>query len=124
MVVLSAGRGGIHAIADENALHRVLVVLLENAINYTASGGCITVMLYLAGAEVAIQIHDTGIGIPPEDQEMLYEPFRRGMNTANISGTGLGLVVVKKCVELHHGEITVQSQVGVGTTFTVTLPQV
>lgn len=69
-----------------------------------------------------LRIRDYGIGILPEDQKQLFEPFHRGKNVRNIPGTGLGLVVVKKYVDLHGGSITATSEVGVGTTFTVLLP--
>ena len=67
-------------------------------------------------------IQDSGIGIPEEDRPRLFESFHRASNVGTISGTGLGLAIVKKCVDLHRGQITVDSVVGMGTTFTVTLP--
>jgi signal transduction histidine kinase len=112
-----------HAKIDERLVYSILSNLLSNALKYSPPGRAVQLTLICEPEVVKFQVSDQGIGILPQDQEMLYEPFRRGMNTTNISGTGLGLVVVKKCVELHHGEISVQSQVGVGTTFTVTLPQ-
>ena len=71
---------------------------------------------------VLLQVKDQGIGIPPEDKQQLFEPFQRGKNVRNVPGTGLGLVVVKKCVDLHQGKIFVESTVGKGTTCSVTLP--
>lgn len=68
------------------------------------------------------QIKDEGIGIPAADQQLLFEPFHRGRNVGDIPGTGLGLAVVKKLLDVHGGQITVASVVGVGTTFTITLP--
>jgi signal transduction histidine kinase len=67
-------------------------------------------------------IQDSGIGIPEEDQSRLFESFHRASNVGTISGTGLGLAIVKNCVDLHKGQISVNSVIGVGTTFTVTLP--
>ena len=67
-------------------------------------------------------MQDQGIGILLEDQKQLFEPFHRGKNVKTISGTGLGLVVVKKCVDLHQGKISIQSAVGLGTTCIVTIP--
>ena len=67
-------------------------------------------------------IQDGGIGISVEDQQQLFESFHRGKNVSNIPGTGLGLAIVKKSVDLHRGTITIESQLEVGTTFTVTLP--
>ncbi len=71
---------------------------------------------------VFFQVIDHGIGISKTEQEKIYEPFYRGQNVDNIVGTGLGLAVVKKCVERHKGEIYLESKVGVGTTFTVKIP--
>jgi signal transduction histidine kinase len=72
--------------------------------------------------KVVFRIQDEGIGIPKEDQQRLFESFQRASNVGTIPGTGLGLAIVKKCVGLHQGQITVESEVGVGTTFSVTLP--
>jgi signal transduction histidine kinase len=69
-----------------------------------------------------ICIQDRGMGIPVKDIERLFDSFGRASNVGNIPGTGLGLAIVKRCVDLHKGEIVVESEVGVGTTFTVTLP--
>jgi signal transduction histidine kinase len=71
---------------------------------------------------IIFQVIDEGIGIPPAEQEKIYEPLYRCKNVENIVGTGLGLPVVKKCVERHQGEISMKSEVGVGTTFTVMIP--
>lgn len=77
----------------------------------------------IAGEETVIfRIQDEGIGIPLEDQKQLFEPFTRASNVDNIPGTGLGLAIVRSCVEAHGGQISVESDVGAGTTFTVTLP--
>lgn len=112
-----------HAKIDERLVYSILSNLLSNALKYSPPESTVYLTLICDPDFVRFQVTDQGIGILPEDQEKLYEPFRRGMNVTNISGTGLGLVVVKKCVELHRGEVTVQSQPGKGTTFTVTLPQ-
>jgi signal transduction histidine kinase len=71
---------------------------------------------------IIFEIKDQGIGIPVETQQNLYEPFHRASNVGMISGTGLGLAVVKKCLDLHQGEIFVESDVGVGTTVVVHIP--
>jgi signal transduction histidine kinase len=72
--------------------------------------------------QAILRIQDEGIGIPVKDQQHLFKSFHRGSNVGTISGTGLGLAIVKSSVDLHGGQIAVESEVGVGTTFTVTLP--
>jgi signal transduction histidine kinase len=67
-------------------------------------------------------VSDSGIGISEEDQQRLFTAFHRGANVGNRSGTGLGLLLVKRCVELHHGRVEIDSKLGKGTTVTVTLP--
>ncbi|MEQ8962255.1 MAG: sensor histidine kinase [Coleofasciculus sp. C2-GNP5-27] len=96
--------------------------LLSNAIKYSPQGGKITLTLTCEDKQVVFQVQDQGIGIPQADQAKLFESFSRAANVGTIAGTGLGLSIVKKCVDLHGGEITVKSEVGLGTTFTVKLP--
>lgn len=117
----SQGRCGIVNL-DEKLLFSILSNLLVNAMKYSASGSTVELRLAAEPSGVVFQVVDTGIGITLTDQPHLYDPFYRGKNTLDIDGTGLGLLVVKRCVERHGGEITVKSQVGVGTTFTVWLP--
>jgi signal transduction histidine kinase len=74
------------------------------------------------GAEALCVIRDEGIGISPEDQQMLFTAFHRGANVGTRTGTGLGLLLVRRCVELHHGNVRIESEVGKGTTATVRLP--
>ena len=74
------------------------------------------------GAEAVCRIVDQGIGIPEADREWLFEAFHRGRNVAERPGTGLGLTIVKRCVDLHGGTISVESEVGRGTQMTVRLP--
>jgi signal transduction histidine kinase len=71
---------------------------------------------------IVLQVKDSGIGIPYADQSHLFEFFHRGKNVSTIPGTGLGLAIVKQCVGLHGGDISMESKVGIGTTFTVMLP--
>jgi signal transduction histidine kinase len=111
-----------HAKLDEKLLYSILSNLLSNAIKYSPSGKPIYFSLSTEAETVIFQIQDQGIGIPQESLSALYQPFYRGDNVGNIVGTGLGLAVVKKCLELHHGEIFVESKVGTGTTFTVRIP--
>lgn len=110
------------AVMDENLLRHVLSNLLSNAIKYTPPGGDIQFKLDREDKEVIFQIKDSGIGIPPEDLQRLFESFHRASNVGNIPGTGLGLAIVQRMVNLHRGSIGVDSEVGFGTTFTVTIP--
>ncbi|WP_017718480.1 sensor histidine kinase [Kamptonema formosum] len=112
-----------HAYLDEKLARSILSNLLSNASKYSPQGGEIHLILSCEPEAVIFKIKDGGIGIPLEDQDKLYEPFHRGKNVGNIAGTGLGLAVVKTCVALHGGQIFVESNVGVGTTFTVKIPQ-
>jgi signal transduction histidine kinase len=99
-----------------------LANLLSNALKYSPQGGEVQVYLEFLPEQVQIQIRDQGIGIPPDDLKQLFEPFHRGQNVRRLPGTGLGLVVVKKCVDLHQGQIHLASQLHLGTTVTVNLP--
>jgi signal transduction histidine kinase len=112
-----------HATLDEKLLYSLLSNLLANALKYDPTQQ--PVHLELAGDQqwVEFTITDRGMGISAEEQLHLYEPFYRGENVRSISGTGLGLAVVKKCVDLHQGEIGVESQAGQGTTFRIKLPR-
>ncbi|MDZ8241888.1 MAG: hybrid sensor histidine kinase/response regulator [Nostoc sp. ChiQUE01a] len=107
---------------DESLLRHILGNLLSNAIKYSLPGSMVRFELIGQEKAVIFRIQDWGIGIPEENQKRLFEPFHRADNVGSIPGTGLGLAIAKKCVEAHGGEIVVNSQVGVGTTFTVTLP--
>jgi signal transduction histidine kinase len=112
----------IKASVDEKLLRSILTNLLSNAIKYSPQGGEVHLALTCEQKEVIFQIQDQGIGIPPEDLPHLFEPFHRGTNVEHIAGTGLGITVVKKCLDLQGGKISLDSQVGVGTTVTVTIP--
>jgi PAS domain S-box-containing protein len=113
---------GINACMDEKLLRHIFTNLLSNAIKYSSQGGIIYFEVACQKQMAIFQVKDEGIGIPPEDQTRLFEPFHRAKNVGNIPGTGLGLSIVKRLVELHEGRIMVASQVGFGTTFTVALP--
>jgi PAS domain S-box-containing protein len=110
------------ACMDEKLLHSIFSNLLSNAIKYSQKDSHIDFILRCEEEKAIFEIKDRGIGILPEDQQKLYDSFYRGQNVGDVSGTGLGLVVVKKCVDLHGGTITVDSEVGFGTTFIVTIP--
>jgi PAS domain S-box-containing protein len=107
---------------DEKLLRHILTNLISNAIKYSPDYGMVTLSLVCHTKNVIFKIKDQGIGIPLADQEKLFEAFHRAQNVGNISGTGLGLAIVKRAVDLQGGEIAINSQVGEGTTFTVTLP--
>ncbi|PSB03526.1 sensor histidine kinase [Merismopedia glauca] len=107
---------------DAKLLHSILSNLLSNAVKYSPEGGNIWLRLEFLSDAVLLEIRDRGIGIPSEDRKQLFEPFHRGKNVRTIPGTGLGLVVVKKCVDLHQGNIAIASEVGKGTTCVVKLP--
>jgi len=110
--------------ADERKVKQVLLNLLSNAIKFTPEGGRIEVRAVPVNGSVEVSVTDTGIGIAPEDQEAVFEEFRQvGAADKKAEGTGLGLALSRKFVELHRGRIWVTSQVGVGSTFTFTLPQ-
>lgn len=100
----------------------VLTNLISNAIKYSPSGSTIHFHLNCQDNQAIFQIKDKGIGIPKKDQIHLFETFFRGSNVGKIPGTGLGLAIVKRCVDLHRGYIQVESEEGIGTTVTVTLP--
>lgn len=108
--------------ADPKLIRRAVVNLLSNAVKYSLPGSKISLSLTCDDAQTTICVQDTGIGIPEEDQKHLFEAFYRAKNVDHIAGTGLGLAIVKQSVELHGGEITVSSQLGVGSAFTMTLP--
>lgn len=107
---------------DKKLLRQILCNLLSNATKYSPESSFVQLNLFIDEKCATFQVKDEGIGIPLEEQPHLFESFFRASNVANIPGTGLGLSIVKKCVEVHEGEITMTSTVGIGTTFTVVLP--
>lgn len=111
------------AYLDETLLRSILSNSMANAIKYSSPNSPVYLSLICTSKEAIFTIRDEGIGIYPEDQTKIFEPFYRGQNVEMIPGSGLGLTVVKKCVDLHGGAIALKSEVGMGTTFTVTLPR-
>jgi len=109
--------------ADASLLKHILDNLLSNAIKYSPEGSSIQFTLTCQGDQAEFRIQDQGIGIPQKDQPQLFEAFHRAGNVRKIQGTGLGLAIVKRCVDLQKGQIHFESQEGIGTTFTVTLPR-
>ncbi|MBE9210247.1 response regulator [Nostoc sp. LEGE 06077] len=112
------------ACMDEQLLRYIFTNLLNNAVKYSPTGGNILFDLTcdLIDGVAIFRIQDHGIGIPEADQARLFESFYRASNVQSIPGTGLGLVIVKKCVEAHQGQISIHSQAGIGSTLTITLP--
>lgn len=111
-----------HIDGDPKLLRRLLSNLLSNGAKYSPEGSSVTLTLRQDANNILLVVQDNGIGIPESDQPHMFETFHRATNTNNIAGTGLGLVIAKQAVDLHGGSITFESTVGVGTTFTVTLP--
>jgi PAS domain S-box-containing protein len=111
-----------NAFVDERLLQHILRNLLSNAIKYSPQGEKIYLDLYRRDEDLIFQVRDHGIGIPVADQERLFEPYHRATNVGTISGTGLGLRIVKDCAELHGGNVMFASEEGKGTTFTIRLP--
>jgi signal transduction histidine kinase len=111
-------------VGDERKFKQILLNLLSNAVKFTPEGGRVTLASELANGSVEVSVSDTGIGIAREDQEAIFEEFRQvGRDYASKrEGTGLGLTLAKKFVELHGGKIWVKSEVGRGSTFTIALP--
>ena len=109
---------------DAPNLERVMLNLLSNAVKFSPQRGRVTVTVSAAGERVAIEVSDTGMGVPEAEQPKLFEPFFRASTArdAVIPGTGLGLTIVKSIVEAHGGSITFRSVLGEGTTFRVELP--
>lgn len=104
-------------------MRQMLANLLVNAHNYTPEGGSVGVAVRVENGQIILQVSDTGVGIPANDQPYIFNKFYRGSNVlADSSGTGLGLAIVKSIVENHHGRIWVDSVPGLGSTFTVVLP--
>jgi signal transduction histidine kinase len=108
---------------DERKVKQVLLNLLSNALKFTPEGGRIAVRAALNEGRAEVSVTDTGVGIAPEDYEAVFEEFRQvGTADKKVEGTGLGLALSQKFVQLHGGRLWVESQVGVGSTFTFTLP--
>jgi len=127
-LTLSAGDESAHehVLADKDALLSVFNNLIDNAIKYTPDDGHVAVRVARADSYVTVSVQDDGIGMSPEETERAFDEFFRAKNsrTAQVPGTGLGLTLVKRLVEIHHGRLSVESAVGKGSTFSVALPVV
>ena len=121
-VIFDCPHQGVRVNLDKKLMSSIMANLLSNAIKYSPQGGEVKVSLKFLTDQVEIQISDRGIGIPPDYLKQLFEPFHRGQNVRRIPGTGLGLLIVKKFVDLHHGQINFTSEIDVGTTVKVSLP--
>src|SRR4051795_12468728 len=113
-----------HVWADKERLAQLVSNLISNAIKFTPGGGTVTARVYSDGRDAVVEVEDTGIGIPTNEQSRLFQRFFRSSTATEqaIPGTGLGLVISKAIAEAHGGSIAVRSETGAGTTFTVRLP--
>jgi signal transduction histidine kinase len=110
------------ALMDVKLLRHILGNLLSNALKYSPEDRPVTFTAHCEPDQITFRIQDQGIGIPEADQARLFETFHRASNARKMPGTGLGLAIVKQSVEMHGGTVTFESEEGLGTTFTVTLP--
>ena len=110
------------ALADENLLRHVISNLLSNAVKYSREGRTVKWEIQAVGRTAIFTVRDQGRGIPMADQARLFRSFQRGTNVSDIRGTGIGLKIVKQCVDLHNGHVIFESREGQGTLFTVRLP--
>ncbi len=107
---------------DAQHMRYIVVNLLHNAVKYSAPGTTVEAVLEAAAHSVELRVRDEGIGIPPADVDALFSPFFRASNVAAREGTGMGLAIVKKSAQLIGARVEVDTTVGEGTTFTLSLP--
>ena len=113
-----------HITADELRLKQVLLNVIGNAVKFTPAGGTVTVHAWTEGPEVLITVTDTGIGVAESDRSRIFDSFQQGTRSAASSeGTGLGLTLTRRIVELHGGRMWLESELGVGSTFGLALPR-
>jgi cell cycle sensor histidine kinase DivJ len=124
MVELRAGAPLPRVNADETAMRQIFLNLLTNAIKFSHAGDKVTVLANVLGDNVVIQVKDTGEGIKKDQLPTITQPFVKGHSSSHITheGVGLGLSIVKSFVAAHHGELVIESELGIGTTVTVTFP--
>ena len=104
-------------------MRQVFANLLDNALKYTPENGSVTISVHDEPAQAVVRFRDTGIGIPPEEQDKIWTRLYRGDKSRSQRGLGLGLSLVKAVVEMHQGQVTVTSVAGQGSEFTVRLPK-
>ncbi len=112
----------IKLFGDKNLIHQIWVNLLDNAIKYTNNGGVIKVSLWRSGQKAIFRLEDNGCGMNDETMDHIFDKFYQGDTSHSIAGNGLGLTLVKRIIELCEGTIEVQSELGIGSVFTVNLP--
>ncbi|ATC63990.1 hypothetical protein CMV30_08545 [Nibricoccus aquaticus] len=115
--------GAVRAMLDERLLRHAMTNLVSNALKYSTLDSAVTITAKAVTGWLTISVTDAGIGIPATDKLKLFQMFQRASNVGTISGSGLGLVIVKRCVDLHCGTIDIESEPGRGTTVTVRFPQ-
>ena len=108
--------------ADPRLLRQIAANLISNAAKYSPQGSEVGISLGYSQGQFLFSVQDYGIGIPEKDQDELFSVFHRGSNVGTVSGTGLGLTIVKQAVELHNGTLQFESEVGQGTKVTVLIP--
>ena len=116
-----ADADGPAARQDAGKVHQIITNLLSNAVKFTPEGGWVTLKAGCDGNDLVFTVSDTGVGIAPEEQDLIFEKFRQAANpmTREQGGTGLGLSIVRELAKLLGGDVTLQSELGRGSTFTV-----
>ena len=117
--------GPVRVLGDQESMIQVIDNLLDNAIKYTPESGSVSIVLRKEHTHGVLEVRDTGIGIPPEEQARIFERFYRvdKARSRELGGTGLGLSIVKHLVQAMHGEVHVQSEPERGSSFSVRLPR-
>lgn len=122
--ILHFHQGGKEIFADEHLLKNIIINLLSNGIKYSPEGKNVELHTQYAEGKISIQVKDYGIGIPADDQKLMFTRFFRAHNVVNIQGTGLGLTIVKRYLDLMNGKIWFESKEAEGTTFFIEIPKV
>jgi PAS domain S-box-containing protein len=121
-VLFETTRSDLQVYHDPDVMYRVIDNLLSNAIKYSPKGSNVTVQIKTEEQYVLLEVSDQGIGIPEHDIKYLFQPFQRGSNAGDFPGTGIGLTIIQKSVELMNGSVSLKSKEGQGTTFMVRFP--